>query len=463
MIKKTIILLKILFLGVLISCNSDKKDSKTYFGGKIINPKSNHVILFSMDKVIDTFLINSQNRFIGEIKNAEEGLYYFIHGNENQHIYIEPNDSLMLRLNTWDFDESLVFAGKGAERNNVLIDCFLENEKERNSFRESHKLTSKKFRSKVDSLIAKKLETYNYYVVNHPEETDDFKEILKIALTYPTYSRVEKYPMMFAKYSENEKLPNIDDSFYSYRKDIKINKDWLMYYPPYSQYVRDFLYNETYSLGHGPMKSEYSSEFTIDLLHTIDKRITAENSKNAFLRQTVISHFYNKSSCNINFDAFETYFKLSTSDKDKKLIEDLVSDTKAIVVDNKLPDFKVIDYTNAEHSIKNVIKNKSTCIYFWSPEYVSEPYIASRFNYLSTNYPNIKFIEIKIDGDKNNQIQKLDIKNQFYIDEKSDAHLFLKSKMPRSILVDKNGKVINGYASISSYNLNRYLTELNKN
>ena len=97
MIKKIIPLLQILFLGIIISCNTVDKKPETYFGGKIINPKSNYVVLYSMEEVIDTFLLNSNDKFLGKIKNANEGLYYFIHGNENQHIYIEPEDSLMLR------------------------------------------------------------------------------------------------------------------------------------------------------------------------------------------------------------------------------------------------------------------------------------------------------------------------------------------------------------------------------
>jgi hypothetical protein len=125
MTKKIFSFLPMLLLVVLNSCDSDKKETMTYFGGKIINPKSNNVVLYSMDKVIDTFYLDKENKFLGKLKNANEGLYYFFHGDENQYIYLEPKDSLMLRLNTWDFDESLVFAGEGAERNNVLIDCFI--------------------------------------------------------------------------------------------------------------------------------------------------------------------------------------------------------------------------------------------------------------------------------------------------------------------------------------------------
>ena len=39
----------------------------------------------------------------------------------------------MFRLNTLDFDESLVFTGEGAKKNNYLINLFLEHEKEEKS------------------------------------------------------------------------------------------------------------------------------------------------------------------------------------------------------------------------------------------------------------------------------------------------------------------------------------------
>ena len=124
MIKYLLRFILLITITGFASCNSTSKNTATYFGGKIINPKSNFIVLYSMDKVIDTLYLGKDNKFLGKLDNANEGLYYFKHGNEKQYIYIEPKDSLMLRLNTWDFDESIVFAGKGAERNNILIDCF---------------------------------------------------------------------------------------------------------------------------------------------------------------------------------------------------------------------------------------------------------------------------------------------------------------------------------------------------
>ena len=463
MIKKIITFSQILILISLISCDSEKKETLTYFGGKIINPKSNQVVLFSMDRVIDTFYLNNQNKFIGKLKNIDEGLYYFFHGNENQYIYLEPTDSLMLRLNTWDFDESLVFAGTGAERNNILIDCFLEDEKEKQVFYAYNKLEPEKFIRKVDSLTALKLKTFEHYLENHPKETEGFGEILKTALTYPLYARAEKYPIIYAKYTKTGSFPDLDPSFFNYRNNIKINKDALMYYPPYSQYIRNYLYNETYALGHPPVKKTYSSKFTFDLLSTIDKRIVNKKSKNAFLKQTVVSHFYNKSSCNINKKPFDKFFELSTSAKDKNHVQQIINDSKAVAKDQDFKDFSVIDYTNSTRSIAKIIKGTNAMLFFWNLEYYPKNYIASRIKQFSNIYPNIKFIPIKIDGDYTNTIKKIDIKNQFFIDKNSVAKTFLTSKMPRCILVNKIGKVTNGYASFSSYNINQYLKALNEN
>ena len=448
---------------IFVSCNKSVKNTATYFGGKIINPKNNHVVLFSMDKVIDTFFINSENKFIGKIDSIKEGLFYFVHGNENQFLYLEPKDSLMLSLNTWDFDESIVFSGVGAERNNILIDCFLQFEKDERLFYNYNSLKAIPFKKKVDSIITLKMNTYEEYASNHPTETDRFKEVLKIALTYPVYARIEKYPNSHAKRMKLKEFPKTPSSFYDYRKEIDINQDALMYYNPYSKYVTSYLYNSTYAKGFKPMQNNFSSNFTVDLLKTINTEISSETFKNAFLKQTLISHFYKKSTCDINTQEFDIFLALSTNQDDKDLVKRLLNDNQLVHVNHKMPNFELRDYTNVKRGIKDVLKEKNTLLFFWSPVYVSKAYVRSRINFLSNRYPTIQFLTIKIDGNKKDQIEKLDIKKQFFINIDSDANSFLTSKMTRSILINKKGIVTNGFASISSRNIYAQLDILNNN
>lgn len=460
MIKNILKYFPLLLLTILISCGENSEKTTTFFGGKIINPKTKFVVLYTMDKLIDTLFLDDNNKFFGTYNSINEGLYYFEHGNENQYIYLEPKDSLMLRLNTWDFDESLVFAGKGAERNNILIDIFLESENENMLFYQLNKLEPNSFKIKIDSVINNKLNTYKDYVEKHPKETSNYFKVLKVSLTYPMYARVERYPISHYFYSNSESMIKVNDNFYDFRKNILYNNDSLMYYTPYVNYIRNYLYNSTYALGHKPQKNDYSSEFTVDLLNTIDKNINLISSKNAFLKSTVLDHFYKKSSCKINKETFNLFFDLSTNKEDKELVKNLLNDSNEIHKGNKIINFNITDFTNYTINIHDFIKSKNTVLHFWSSAYTSKPFLGARIYYLQNKYPELNFAIIEIDGDNNNRIPKIDIKNQFYINSEDLAKNFLTSNMPRTILVNKNGIVENGFASLTSKKIYSQLKDL---
>jgi len=460
MIKHLPYLILVFIASIFVGCSFQSAQTDTYFGGKILNPKSKYVVLYSMEKVIDTLFLEKDNTFLGNLQIANEGLYYFTHGNENQYIYLEPKDSLMLRLNTWYFDESIVFAGKGAERNNMLIDCFLEDEKDNRMFYKLNLLEPKEFQVKADSLLDMKLKTFDEYIAKNPNETPGFKHILKTALTYPIYAKKERYPVAHSKVSNQAIFKNTDQSFYNHRKSVRINNDTLMYFPPHSKYVGNYLYNITFELGHSLSDKEYTSEFTVDLLNTIDQNLTSKEFKNAFLKQTVIGHFYRRSSCNIQQETFDVFFKLSTDDTDKELVQQLLSDAKSLTKGQFVRDFMITNFNNRRHSIKKLTKNKNTLLLFWNPIYVSSKYISSRINYLTDKFPQVQFIQIQIDGKQNEYIPQLDVKNQFFITPKSNANDFLTSKMPRAIILNKKGIITNGFASISSIKTHTDLKKL---
>ncbi|MGV6846346.1 MAG: hypothetical protein ACWA42_09515, partial [Lutibacter sp.] len=121
-----------IFTLSLLGCapSTELNKTATYFGGQIINPKSNYVLFLKDDAIIDTIKLDKRNHFLAKFNQLKEGLYTFKHGVEFQYIYLQPADSVLVRLNTWNFDESLVFTGKGSAKNEFLINLFLQNEKE---------------------------------------------------------------------------------------------------------------------------------------------------------------------------------------------------------------------------------------------------------------------------------------------------------------------------------------------
>jgi hypothetical protein len=459
-LKYCFLLAAVVFIG---GCTSSDKEKLTYFGGKIIHPKSDFVLLYKNNKLIDSLFLDKEDKFIGSYKNFTEGFYYFIHGNENQHIYFEPKDSISIRLNTWDFDESLVFSGIGADKNNILIDCFLENEKERYSHNiySFYRLESASFKAKLDSLLNLRQKKIDAFKARQKEELpENYSKILEIVAKYPIYTKFERYPARHKGLQKTKYFPKVDSTFYQYRESIDMNNSDLMYLSSYTQYIVNRFENNVYTQGF----SSKSDKFTVALLNTVNENITSEKTKNTYLRQMVVNNFLDRSSCGINKDAFYTYFKLSTDIEDKKEVQRLINDTKRVHAGIQLPAFEVYDFNNSKQTINKLVKNKNSVIYLWNPKYTSKEYLASRIKYLSKEFPKLNFIGVKISSStKEKPIKGIDIKQQFFINSESVANDFLTSKLTRTLLVNKKGKVVNGYASLSSSKIRKQLKALQKN
>ncbi len=458
---KTLKYFYLLFTLVILGSCTTEKDTSTYFGGKIINPKTNYVLLYNQDDLVDSLFLDKNDKFIGEYRNLHQGLYTFRHGDEHQYVYIEPKDSILIRLNTWDFDETLVFSGLGANKNNILIDWFLEGEKENKNaeLNQMFKLDADLFKLKMDSLLSLRAEKIKAFVAKNENLSKEYLDVLDVLVNFPVYIRFEEYPKYYKRYHRLKHFPKTNDDFYSYRKKININNDTLKYIGSFSNYIAYRLYNNVYSLG----ISRDSSAFTAAMLKTIDQNLTDEDLRNTFLYEMLVRDFLNKSTCSLNKDNFYTYFKLSTNIEDKKQVQRIINDVRFVHGGKKLPNFKITDYLNTQRSIKKVAKNKNTIVYFWNPKYNSKHYLIKRMNYLSRKFPELNLVLVKIAKTETDYVKGIDIKQQYYLEPSSKANEFLSSKLPRTLLINKKGKVVNGYANFNSYRIEKQIKKLQKN
>ena len=438
---------------LLIGCQTPTEDNSVYFGGKIINPKGDYVLLYNHDHVIDSIKITKKNTFSSKIDNLKQGLYFFKHGNEHQYVYLEPKDSLLLRLNTWDFDESLVFSGTNAERNNIMIETFLQNEVDSKTFYKFHDLSQGDFKDKIDSIEQDKRTLIDNYKRSNNENSSDFLSFLESYMMLPLYTRLENYVI---ENSLKETPEQLNPEFTAYRTQVNINTDSLMFFAPFSNYVYANLYSEVYQK---KFKSE-SDDFTVALLTSIDEKIGQPKIKNKLLRQTTIRHFYNKSKCKISQEAFDTFLRLSTNDHDKEVLSKLLNDVKLVKDKTKLPSFTLIGADGGLRYIEELTENKKAVLYFRNKKYSSDDWVLSRINYLKAKYPNTAFLVININNQKHQFIKNLNIRDQYYLNQNSDAHKFLTSKFPRLILVNDKGLITNGFGALSSNKIEKQIAEL---
>lgn len=450
MIKYFIPLILIVFVG----CNQSDNNKPTYFGGKIINPKSDFVVLTDNYDFNDTIPLGKNNTFLGSYHNFKEGLYIFHHGNELQYVYMQPSDSLLIRLNTWDFDESLVFSGVNAERNNLLIESFLQYEQDYKNTSKYLSLPQKEFIAKIDSMRAMKREILENYTTRS-NDASGFVDIFDISLNFPLYAKLEEYALQ----SFNKETPEkIDNSYFKYRKNAPINKDSLMFYGPYYRFIIEKIKNDAYQKS-GGVKSD---TYTQDLLYAIDENVALETVKNKMLYNAVIRNFYEEPSSEMKSEAFFTFFKLNTDNEHKKNVQRLINDLKILNKGEKLPSFKLIAADGELKDFSSISKNKNTVVLLKNYEYASDDWVSSRFNYLVKKNPNINFVLVNLCDSSKRFTKNVDVKYQYTIPSESAVCDFTTSKFPRMILVDKNGVIQNGYTSLSAKDINLEISNLQK-
>ena len=231
---KKLLLILLAFIA-LASCDSkpDSSCGQAFIGGEIINPINDHLILYDDTSLIDTLYLDKDNRFSYKLETLSPGLHSFTHGGENQIIILEPNDSVMIRLNTLDFDESLVFTGRGAKKNNYLINLFVKLESEDNIMYEFSKLEPHEFQLKLDSIKQEKVNDLNHFIEKY-KGSDLFKKIANAGINYSYYSSQELYPLRHFGMDNPINLDSLPNGYYNFRKNIDYNdgdlKDFYPYY-----------------------------------------------------------------------------------------------------------------------------------------------------------------------------------------------------------------------------------------
>ena len=227
-----------MLLATLMSCkkDSDKDASYAYFGGEIINPNNDYVLLLSPNQKFDTLFLDNANRFFTKLDKLKSGLYTFTHGGEYQMVLLESNDSVMLRLNTIDFDESLVFTGNGAKKNNFLIKVFLENEKDQENFINISQLEPDKFERYIDSARKERLNEFLEFSDKN-RLSKLFNNIAETSINYSHFSAKEMYPFGYYGYRDLKKYQDLPSTFYAYRKDIDYNNVALSDYFIYNRFL----------------------------------------------------------------------------------------------------------------------------------------------------------------------------------------------------------------------------------
>jgi len=392
-----------LFLFILVGCDEYKKDSpNVFFSGEIVNPTSDHVVLYKGDVFIDSSSLDKNRMFTFKLDSIEDGLYHFNHAPEYQYVYLEKGDSLLIRLNTVDFDESLVYSGPGEEINNFMMEIFLANEGEKNLIDKLYSSDAESFSRKIDSLEQLKLNLLKDLALESNISENAF-QIAKANIVYKYATYKERYPFRHKKLSAKKEVPKLPKGFYTYRKDLTYNNKDFTYLRPYYEYMVNHFGNLSYMscTGGCDIKDKMVKNhlhYNKHKLKLIDSLVEEKELKDNLFRNVAYDYLLKVHDTEANNKIFiEVFHALSGNNKHIDEIDDLYEGILNIQPNKRIPNIEVSSINGEKVSLQKIAKNNKTVFYFWSGS--NKRHLANmskRVMELSQIKPNYNFVGINI-------------------------------------------------------------------
>ncbi|GAA4809130.1 hypothetical protein [Litoribaculum gwangyangense] len=462
----SIIIIIITFFG----CKKDNQDQGkpyAYIGGEIINPNTNFVVLSKDEVVLDTVKLDGRNRFIYKINDLDEGIYTFRHGGEYQMVLLESRDSILFRLNTLDFDESLVYTGVGDRKNNYLINDFLENEKEEKHVIKFCQLNPVSYEKHIDSIRNKKVEIFNEFKKKY-STSPLFEKIAKANIDYTYYSSKEVYPFIHFGKDKAAILKSVPDGFYDYRKDINYNDTFFSQFYNYNTFLRHNLSNISLKIHDDHSDNNDFNRgsicYNLDRLYLIDSLVTNTSIKDDLLHYFTMMYLSKNENIESNEAILKSYLGKSKNEKNKQMVSRFTKSLNSLKDGATLPQVFVVNYEGKEFDINALIK-RPTVISFWSHKYYGHFKDShNKLIELKEKYPETNFIAVNIndyDLDKSKKILEthgFDFKNEYLFKNPIEATEMLAIyPMTKTIIIDKNKKIVKSNSNIFSLNFEEQL------
>lgn len=450
-----------LLLFVLASCSKgEKKSPNVFFAGVIVNPTSEHVVLYKGDHLVDSTQLDKNNRFSFTVDSISNGLYHFNHAPELQYVYLEKGDSLMVRLNTIDFDESLVFSGRGEEINNFLLDLFLKDEVEvRDVYSTYYEMEPEDFEKRMDSLRKLKLSALkNLY--SEVQLSDDAKEIAEASINYTYYNYKERYPFEHKKRMRKQAVDELPLSFYDYRQDLSYNNNNLNYLRPYYNFMKSHVENLTYMgcqhecvvKGNIVMNQLHFNRHRLKL---IDSLVKENELKDNLLRNVAFSYLlWAKDKEENNRIFIDEFHKFSKNNRHLKEIDELYEGISNIQPNKSIPDVQVSNIHGESISLQKIASDGKTVFYFWSAtEKKQFDDIAKRVLQLTEAKPEYNFVGINFMTDEANwkgmlESSGLDKNNQYKANNFKELTKALIVYPLNKCIITEDAKIVDAFATL---------------
>lgn len=450
---------------LLFSCGTsfESNDYTAYFGGEIINPTSKYVLFCKDSDVLDTIFLKSDNTFFKTFDSLNPGLYSFKNEPEYQYVYFDKNDSIMVRVNTQEFDESVVFCGRGEEKNNFLMELYLKNEGDKTVMFDVYDHEVPQFILEINESHNERKKFYESQK-QKIEWSEDFDFYAKASLDFYHYSKKEFYPLIHKIRTGKDISNQLPSNFYDFRKSINFNDSLLINYSPFVRYLTNMMNNAAFENNYQYAANvEKSLEINIKKLHIADSIFSNDKLKNIVLNNIAFTYLLEDQNLNNNNKFFEIYHTLSSDKSKHNEISKISNAIQFLKPGKKLPSLQFEDQKGNIKPIEELI-TKKTILFFWSKNLESHFYASHKKALeLKEKFPEYNILSICLDDNHDKWIKMLGRINHTGINELRTTNFdllkehWVVNKIHRTLIVDKDCTIINAFVSLYDQNFSENL------
>lgn len=442
--KEYLLFLSLFFL--LMSCTEDEEiinlEDKVVLTGIIKNSSKDSLSLFFNKEKVLSIAIDSKGKF-KDTFNLKKGYYDLKIGSEFTTVYLNKGYELFIRLNEVFLKKTIQYRGIGEAENNYLAKKALLDNKlgviHRN--KKIMQLDEEQFLCKIDSIKNIKLT-----LLNHQELLNEaFKIKEQKLIKYEMYNYILLYPF-YADYYQPEINYTPSINYPKPLKHIYVEDASLINHQVYL----DILQYKYTAISDSQVIVNDSLDSDINLIKVIHEHICNDSVKEALFYHIV----NNKLKYVENVDAFYTaYSNTIKCNKYRLKIEAKYKKLKSVTKGNFAPTFS---YKNINGEVVSLEDLKGKLIYIdlwatWCGPCISEIPALKRLENELGGY-DIEFVSIATNCDKEDWKNMVKEKrpNGIHLyaeeNEQSFVNAFLMSNVPRFILLNKKGIILDANA-----------------
>ncbi len=443
-------LLTILFT-LCISISVFAKSGKITLSGKVTNPSVNTIKITDFDhKELASAELDATGLFKMSAK-IEDGFYFLSYGRNSAYIYLYPKDELSASFDANHFDETLMFKGQGAERNNYLAKKSVLNQKLTEDLDAFYKVDETTYLANISNVKSKHLEALNNYNIE-----PFFKTAEEKSLEYGRLLSIQNYKSSYKFYLGEEITPS--DAFFAPIQKVDLTNEEDFKKQPYYRYLVNSVWSKR--INEAPdvngmfkvIRSIKSQPIFVSLANGLYGKISSKKER-AKDYLDLIKRLTNNTK----------YIEAS-----EKRYEEVMN-AKGLTKGDISPEFSYESIDGETVSLSD-LKGKYVYIDVWAtwcgPCIKQVPYLKA----LEKRYHDkaIVFVSISVDKEKVKDTWKQFIADkelgglQLFADKSFDSdfmNAYSINSIPRFILIDPEGKIIDPEAPRPSFEKTKVLLD----